>query len=200
MPPDPFSHIDSNCVASDGNFVDGAGNTFRCSEGLEFWTDGISSGTIRLDQSPVNSVNFSMSVRLSCPGSALRVPVAFGDSMENGVWLETQAEVFRFRSNAGVLFSGTAETAFTFGLTKSGSIFRFFHQGIPVAERTSELVTENQTTISLGGDDRLDNLLFYKRTLSDQEMNDLYSLDFRSSTGLDHLGFLNSTQSFSMEI
>lgn len=197
IPETPFSWIDANCTADGINFVDRMENTFQCTENISFWTDGITNGKIILDQSLINSEFFSMSI---CFSGDEAYPLFFGNSENNGVWLEITNGTYRFRSSAGTIFSQPFEKKFTFALAKNNSKYRFFHNGNYVMEAVLNIITANNTTIQSGSNDKLINLFMYKRALSDSEIESLYSVDFQSSKGLDHLGFQNSIQSFSMGI
>ena len=197
IPEAPFSWIDVNCNASGNSFVDRMGNTFQCNEEIGFWTNGITNATLRLDQSPINSELFSLSL---CFSGKEPYPLFFGNSEESGVWLEIANGVYRFRNNAGILFSHSFENKFTFALVKENSQCRFFHNGNYITGAALNTVTSNNMTIRSGLNDRLVNLFMYKRAVTDMEISALYSVDFQSSKGLDHLGFQNSIQSFSMEI
>ena len=199
IPDDPFMHIDFSCSAFDGSLIDKTGNTYSCSESIEFWTNGFSSGTVSLGRSPINSINFSMNFWMLSTGNALKYPLIMGNRSENGIWLECQGNSLRFKSNAGTLFSGIFEKSFTFGLTRSSTTLRFFLNGVFQQETMLNASTENSGEINIMSDDRMNHFLMYGKTLTDSAMSDLYSLTFQSSKGFDHLGYLNSIQSFSME-
>lgn len=197
VPENSFSWIDANCTADVGNFFDRTENTFQCNEDINFWTNGIANCEIQIDQSPINSEYFSMSF---CFSGKEQYPLFFGDSENNGIWMEIVNNTYRFRNNTGTVFSHSFENKFTFALIKSNSQYRFFHNGDYVTEAVLNTVTSNNMTIRSGSNDRLINLFMYKRVLSEAEISALYSVDFQSSKGLDHLGFRNSIQSFFTEI
>ena len=135
-----------------------------------------------------------------CFSGKEQYPLFFGNNEENGIWLEIVTGAYRFRNNTGTVFSQSFENKFTFALIKSNSQYRFFHNGDYVTEAVLNTVTSNNMTIRSGSNDRLVNLFMYKRVLSEAEISALYSVDFQSSKGLDHLGFRNSIQSFFTEI
>lgn len=193
IPENPFSWIDANCTADGTNFVDRTENTFLCNEDISFWTNGIANTEIQIDQSPINSEYFSMSF---CFSGKEQYPLFFGDSENNGIWMEIVNNTYRFRNNTGTVFSQSFENEFTFALVKSYSQYRFFHNGNYVTETVLNTVTSNNMKICSGKNDRLINLFMYKRVLSDKEIFNLYSVNFQSSKGLDYLGFRNSIQSF----
>lgn len=197
IPENPFSYIDCKCIADNKHFVDKMGNTFNCENGINFWTDGIAGGKISLDQSPINSELFSLSI---CFSGGTKYPVVFGDIETNGIWIEIRNNFYLLRNNMGTMFSQEFKNKFTFAFTKNGSHYLFFNDGILSGESFFSTKTTNVTTIQANSNDRLINLIMYNRLLSDLEVKDLYLLDFKSSSGIDHLGFKNSVQSFSMEI
>lgn len=193
IPDAPSCRIDSGCSADGTRFADRVGNTFDCGSGISFWTDGISDGVLVLDRSPINAERFSMSI---CFTGRTRYPLVFGDRLTGGLWLELDDAAYRFSSGEGTMFSHPREEHFTFALTKDGSRYRFFHDGVGVSESSCAYATTGRTTVTIDSGARLVNLLMYDRILSDAEVADLYRCDFRGSLGLDHLGFRNTVQSF----
>lgn len=198
-PATPFAYIDESCISSSQNIVDNMGNTFSCTDALKHWTDGIASGSIYINQSLINETAFSLSVIFKSANATTRYPITFGSRSENGVWLEVGNGIFRFRSNAGTLFSGVFTDMFTFGVTKSGTTFRFYLNGVFVSETTQTVNTENEITITINDTDRINNILLYKRTLTDDEMKTAFKLYFTTSGGIDHYGYPNRQQELKLE-
>ena len=197
IPEDPFIWIDYRSESDGDNFVDSTGNTFKCTNNIEFWTNGITNGSIFIDKSAINIDIFSFSF---CFSGNTKYPLIFGDILDNGAWIEIKDSSYKFCNNSGVFFSNTFEKKFTFSFTKNNSKYRFFHNGSYSKDYNLDLVTPDNTKIQINSGDRLINLFMYNRILLDSEINDLYSIDFQTSKGLDHLGFRNNIQSFSMEI
>lgn len=196
VPNDPYIHINNSCQAIESNLIDEVGNTYICSPEIEFWTDGISNTTINIGRSLINFTEFSLNIAFKPSSTALNKFIVFGS--ENGVWFETQNNTVRVRSNSGTFFSQSVSDYFSVGIVKNSLNLRFFVNGEFIQESNRPIQTENNTVINVGESDRFNHFVGYNRVLTDNEMRTLYYLNFKRSTGIDFLGYRNSSQAFEM--
>lgn len=195
LPDSPIVHIDSFCVSREGLFVDKLGNTFDCDRSLSLWTDGISSGKIVIDQSFFNLTNFSISFNIKSNSNSVIRPVIFGDRAANGFWLEVHGEMFLWRDNSGIVCNAAFDPVNTIGITRNNKTISFYKDGSTLITTQIYGDTENCTVFDMPDGCKINHIIIYARTLTDDEMMKLHNCNFQRSSGLDSLGYRNSSQS-----
>lgn len=198
IPVNPVIHIDSTCVSGESLLIDKTGNTYECSESISMWTDGISNGDIYIGLNLLNQPNSAMSFFFQSNKDILLRPLILGNRNNNGLWLEIQNGNYFWRRRSGVVSNGVFKAAGTFGIVRQYDLIRFYFDGSEVLETSFSLNTENSTSISIEENDKINNFFIYNRTLSAFEMNMLYLTNCRRIQGLDSLGYMNTTQQFSI--
>lgn len=195
LPSSPIVHIDSFCVSREGLFVDKLGNTFDCDSSLSLWTDGISSGKIVIGQSFLNLMNFSISFSIKSNSNSVIRPVIFGDRSANGFWLEVHGEMFLWRDNSGIVCNAVFDPVNTIGITRNNKTISFYKDGSTLITTQIYEDTENSTVFDMPDGCKINHMIIYNRTLTDDEMMNLHNCNFQRSSGLDSFGYRNSSQS-----
>ena len=195
LPSSPIVHIDSFCVSREGLFVDKLGNTFECDDSISLCTDGISSGKITIGQSFLNMANFSISFSIKSNSNSVIRPVIFGDRSANGFWLEVHGGMFLWRDNSGIVCHEVFDPVNTIGIIRKNKTISFYKDGSTLVTTQIYEDTENSTVFDMSDGCKINNVIIYNRTLTDDEMMNLHNCNFQRSSGLDSLGYRNSSQS-----